>query len=40
MNLEFYILIDLQGSQTRNLAYNNVTLFYILIDLQGSQTMF
>ena len=35
----FYILIDLQGSQTYRLLILSVEAFYILIDLQGSQTM-
>jgi len=34
----FYILIDLQGSQTRSLVLFGFKVFYILIDLQGSQT--
>ena len=34
----FYILIDLQGSQTPLSSHFVISVFYILIDLQGSQT--
>ena len=34
----FYILIDLQGSQTEFTTDWKCNRFYILIDLQGSQT--
>ena len=34
----FYILIDLQGSQTERVITRYREMFYILIDLQGSQT--
>ena len=35
----FYILIDLQGSQTSYITTLPMPMFYILIDLQGSQTV-
>ena len=37
--MKYYLLIDLQGSQTEYTTTWKCNRFYILIDLQGSQTV-